>query len=397
MVKAPFWYVGPSYGAAKRTVWDDPRMLPLYIPEWNNPDSKIIKKRETELRIDFLSSGGQIYVFGSDRPDLMRGPNPFGVVLDEFSVMRGEVWDDVIQPIMRANPQAWCWFLFTPQGQNHAHKVFQFGQRGDNEWKSWKLTAEESGIFTPEQLENARRDMSEMTFQQELMCEFLQDSGIVFRGIKNVIDAQTPTEPKLNHRYIMGVDLARLRDWTVITVFDAGSNKQVYYARFNKLDWGMQKARIAETSRHFNNCMVAIDGSGLGDPIVQDLARMSIPVQPFIFTNTSKQELIEKLATWIETKKIRLLNIPEQTNELATFSYEISESTGRVRYNAPQGLTDDIVISLALAVWYLNPVTKEKQDSSESLMHQAKLRAFAGQLDPMGEVRDSELNEWGAY
>src|SRR3990167_5993359 len=94
VVRAPFWYVGPSYGLAKKTIWDDPRMLPYYIQDWHNPDSTLITKRETELRVDFKTSGGQLYVFGADRPDLMRGPNPFGVVLDEYSVMKEVVWND---------------------------------------------------------------------------------------------------------------------------------------------------------------------------------------------------------------------------------------------------------------------------------------------------------------
>src|SRR3990167_1913406 len=116
-VRAPFWYVGPSYGLAKDTIWNDPRMFPYYIPDWTNPNSTLIKKRETELRVDFLTSGGQIYVYGSDRPELMRGPNPMGVVIDEYAVMRFEVWEEIIQPVMRSNPQAWCWFLFTPRGK----------------------------------------------------------------------------------------------------------------------------------------------------------------------------------------------------------------------------------------------------------------------------------------
>src|SRR3990167_1881637 len=47
--RAPFWYVGPSYGLAKDTVWSDPRMLGQYIPGWDKPEMGIITKSESEL------------------------------------------------------------------------------------------------------------------------------------------------------------------------------------------------------------------------------------------------------------------------------------------------------------------------------------------------------------
>lgn len=354
VVKAPFWYVGPSYGLAKRTVWDDPRMFPQYIPEWGDPNSTLIHKRETELRVDFKSSGGQIYVFGADRPDLMRGPNPFGVVLDEFSVMKPEVWEDIVQPIMRANPQAWCWFLFTPRGKNHAHRVFQFGQRGDKEWKSWKLTVEESGVFTPEAIENSKRDMPASTFSQELMCEFLEGEGSVFRGIREVMTA-IPEKPKDGHYYVMGVDLAKYQDFTVITVYDRSTNAQVYQDRFQTLEWPYQKKKIKAISDHYNRALVVLDATGLGDPIADDLARDGVPIEPFKITEPSKKDLIEKLSISIEQKSIKMISLQETIFEFDNFSFEIGQ-TGRIRYSAPEGFNDDIVMAHALAIWSLTPL-----------------------------------------
>jgi hypothetical protein len=329
-------------------------MFPLYIPDWHNPDSEFIKKRETELRVDFLSSGGQIYVFGADRPDLMRGPNPFGVVLDEFSVMKPQVWEEIIQPIMRANPKAWCWFLFTPRGKNHAHKVFNFGQRGDSEWKSWTLKATDSNIFTPEALENARRDMPAATFNQELMCEFLEGEGAVFRGVESVMSA-VPQMPQDGHLYVMGVDLAKVQDYTVITVYDRTNNNQVYQDRIQKLEWPFQKAKIKSVSEHYKNALVVLDATGIGDPIADDLIRAGVPVEPYKISEPSKKDLIEKLSIWIEQKRLRMLNIPETRLEFDNFSYEIGKS-GKIRYGAPEGFNDDIVIAHALAVWALQPL-----------------------------------------
>lgn len=268
---APFWYVGPSYGLAKDTIWTDPRMFPQYIPGWGDPQSGIIKKSETELRVDFLiGQRGQIHVYGADRPDLMRGPNPQGVVLDEFAVQKPEVWNDIIQPIMRSNPSAWCWFIFTPKGRNHAATVFDYGMKElDNEWKSWKLDVTESGIFIPSQIDAMRRTTPARTFAQEYMCEFLEGEGQVFRGVRDVCTAE-PQKPIEGHYYVMGLDLAKTVDYTVMAIYDRATNSQVYQDRFNNIPWPMQKQRIFVTARKFNNCLIKIDATGLGDPIYED-------------------------------------------------------------------------------------------------------------------------------
>jgi len=330
-------------------------MFPNYIPTWSDPKSTFIKRKETELKIDFLHSGGQIYVFGADRPDLMRGPNPMGVVLDEYSVMKPEVWESVVQPVMRANPKAWCWFLFTPRGKNHAHTAYQRGLRGDDEWKSWMLKADESGIYDPKQLENARRDMTEAFFQQELMCAFLEGEGSVFRGVRGVTTSK-PEKPIIGRMYVMAVDLGRVQDYTVIVVYDRKTNRQVYQDRFKTIEWPFQKKRIVATARHYNNALVMLDVTGLGDPVADDLIRSGVAVEPFQLTNQSKKDIIEKLSIWIEQRRFKMLSLEETLFEFDNYSYVMLPS-GRVRYEAPVGFHDDIVIAQALAVWALQPIT----------------------------------------
>lgn len=383
-VPAVFWYVGPSYGNAKRVVWDDPQMFPNYIPDWHNPKSDFIKKNETELKIDFKRSGGQLYVYGSDRPDLMRGPNPMGVVLDEYSVQKPEVWNDIIQPIMRANPKAWCWFLFTPQGKNHAFDVFQFGQRGDDEWKSWKLPVTESSIYTPKQIENARRDMPETTFNQELMCDFLEGEGSVFRNVRNICIAR-PQPPIPNHLYVMGVDLAKVQDYTVLRVYDRTTNSLVYKDKFNRLEWPYQKSKIIEVSRHYNNALTIIDATGLGDPIADDLTRSGVPIEPYKLTNESKKDLIEKLSIWIEQKKISIINDPLDLFEYDNYSYDIS-STGKVTYNAREGFHDDVVMADALAVWGLQPLVPNAVQPEMPLLRQHYLESIRARKYDSGDT-----------
>jgi hypothetical protein len=92
-----------------------------------------------------------------------------------------------------------------------------------------------------------------------------------------------------------------------------------------------------------------IDSTGLGDPILDDLAP-DIRVSGYKFTNISKRQLIEALIVSVERAEISFPEIPELLNEMSIFAFEQGE-TGTIRYNAPEGMHDDIVISLALANW----------------------------------------------
>lgn len=316
------------------------------------PKDLIEKTNDSELVV-YFKNGSVYQLKGADEPDSLRGAGPVGVILDEFAKMKYEAWG-VIEPILRQN-QGWCWFVGTPKGKNHLYDLYNRGQKENKEWQSWLLRASDSGVVAKDQLEEARKTaINEGFYRQEWECDFLEGAGQLFRGVRAVMTA-TPERPQEGHLYVMGVDLAKVSDYTVITVYDRRTNAQVYQDRFNKIEWPFQKAKIREISTHYNNALVMLDATGIGDPIADDLLRAGVAVEPIKFTEGTKKELIEKLSIWIEQQKIKMLPLDDSRFEFDNFSYEVGD-TGRIRYGAPQGYNDDIVIAHALAVWSLQPI-----------------------------------------
>ena len=90
-----------------------------------------------------------------------------------------------------------------------------------------------------------------------------------------------------------------------------------------------------------------IDSTGVGDAITEDLQKNFNSMYGFKYTSTSKQQLMELLASSIHNNEV---GFPEGSikDELDVFEYQYT-STG-VRYNAPTGYHDDCVNALALAV-----------------------------------------------
>ena len=251
--------------------------------------------------------------------------------------------------------------LGNPFPSDHFEAIFK-----DPNYKTltidWKQAVKE-GRFTEEYIEEARRTITRLDFRIFYDCEFPEREGMLFRALPRVMNAR-PVKPLDRHHYVMGVDLAKVEDWTVLTVYDRTNNKQVYQDRFQNIDWGFQKKKIKIISEHYNKAVIVIDATGLGDPVADDLLRDGMSVIPVKFSNPMKKELIEKLVLWIEQGMIQMLPIKETKDEFENFIYEKLPS-GSWRYNAKEGFHDDIVWAHALAVKDLTPIYEKKESTKK--------------------------------
>lgn len=347
------WYVAPTYKQAKEIMWRDPDMLFKYIPR------EILAKKpnESELTVPFVS-GSILGLKGADQPDSLRGPNPKIVVLDEVYLMKKEIWEEILLPIAMANPEMEIWLIGTtkPTGRfwHELYQKFEEAMKaGDPNYYALTLTADESGILSPEMLATAKVTMTQSAYEQEFSLVFHGEDGVVFRGIERCLIDRFEREvgPERGHRYRFGIDLARVQDWTVLTGINRSSFVVDYFDRFNQIDYQLQKARIEATLRRYNNAEASVDATGVGDPIVEDLQKRGLSVSGVTLTEASKANIITNLAIHIEQGKIKIPKCyTELIEELRIFGFEVTKS-GRTRYSAPEGRHDDCVISLALALW----------------------------------------------
>ena len=150
----------------------------------------------------------------------------------------------------------------------------------------------------------------------------------------------------------MGVDLGKFQDFTVIIVLkiEDGHSNVVYFDRFNKIDWTLQKLKIQNVAKTYG-CPCIVDSTGVGDSVFEDLVKMGVNAKGFrIKSNDIKVTLVEHLIIALENEEVSFPVIPELINELRIFTYDYNETSGKVHYNAPSGLHDDIVIALCLAL-----------------------------------------------
>lgn len=323
------WWVAPTYSQAEIAY----RRMKNQIS-----DKTLFKFNETKLTIVF-PSGSICWFKSAEKPDNLYGEDVYCCVFDEFTRAREEAWYALRSTLTATRGK--CKFIGNVRGKkNWGYKMGVKAKAGEKDYAYFKITAMDAvneGILSMQEIEQAQKDLPESVFRELYMAEASDDGSNPFgvNYIRSIIKPIATTEAR-----IFGIDLAKKRDWTVITGLDSDGNI-CFFERFQK-DW---KQTTEEIQRIITDKYAYVDSTGVGDPIVETLQR-SCNVTGFNYTSKSKQQLMEGLAYAIQNSKISVLPGILQ-DELESFEFEYTR-TG-VRYTAPDGMTDDCVNSLALA------------------------------------------------
>lgn len=352
-----FYYFLPTYRQAKGVIFD--KLIKEHVPM-----ELVEKMNESELAIYYKNGSIQRFA-GCDDIDKHRGIAPIDVVFDEYSEEDPEMWTTVIQPILREN-EGTATFIFTPKGKNHSWEILQQAKQNPEQWFSSVKTVDDTKGISKKEVDEARINTPEAYFLQEYYCDFTENAGAFFRGIKECLYA-ADDYPNPKHFYNLGVDLAKYNDYTVLTPFDLATFRVKKQERFNQVDWNFQKMLIEAKARKYNNAQLKIDRTGVGDPIVEDLERLGLNIGEdgaIVFSASTKRDLLNNLSMLIEQKKIKIPNDPELVNELEGFQYTLSnKGKGKIEVKTRSGLHDDRVMSLALAVYGVtSPINNDIDD-----------------------------------
>lgn len=176
------WYVAPTYKQAEQIAWEDLKRLV--------PEAYVLKKNETDLSITLLNNS-VIALRGSDNPDSLRGPGLDALVLDEAAFQKKEVWK-VMRPML-ADKKGWCLFISTPKGYNWFYDLYCAAENRKG-WQRFQFTTAEGGNVDAEEIEDAKAELDEKTFNQEFLASFETLTGRIYYNFSrelNKIDSYT--------------------------------------------------------------------------------------------------------------------------------------------------------------------------------------------------------------
>jgi phage terminase large subunit len=164
--KPQFAYLAPQRDQAKRVAWS--YLKDLTRPFWSK------QPNESELKIT-ISNGHKgestIYVAGADNYDALRGMYFDGVVLDEVGQIRPSAWYTVLRPAL-SDRRGWAIFAGTPAGKNMFWNLKEEARLNPQTHLLLELPASKTGIIHPEELRDAKAQMTEDAFLVEYECSF---------------------------------------------------------------------------------------------------------------------------------------------------------------------------------------------------------------------------------
>ena len=320
-------YITPTYQLGKIFFQELLEMLP----------NEIYKKNEADLVITFIT-GGTIRFFTGERLDNLRGLKFHLCIIDEASFIPNleDGWLNSIRPTL-TDYKGKALFLSTPKGKNYFYSLFMKGNSGEENWQSFKFSTYDNPYIDKSEIDSARMQLPEVVFEQEYMANPAENAANPF-GSAFIRQCIYPMSNGPVACY--GIDLAKSVDFTVITGLDKNGSV-CHFERFQR-DWRQTKEYITNLPK----APILMDSTGVGDPIFEDMQREGLDVQGYKFSSTSKQMLMEGLASAIHQRKITYPSGPI-VDELEIFEYQYT-SYG-VKYSAPQGFHDDCCVSLALA------------------------------------------------
>ena len=334
-----YWWVAPVYPQAAIAF----RRLKYALAQ------EQFEPNEGRLTIT-LFNGTTIWFKGADKPDTLYGEDVYAAVIDEATRCKEDAWH-AIRSTLTATEGPVRIIGNVKGRKNWAYRLARRAEAGDPAMHYAKLTAHDAvqaGVLTAEEVEDARHILPDAVFRELYLAEPSDDAGNPFglQAIQRCLVAGLSDRPPV----VWGWDLAKSENYSVGIALDAGGTVCQFHRFQNPLELTRQK--IAQLCQGLPTWL---DATGMGDAVVEGLQRTGSNFYGFKFSAPSKQQLMERLALAIQGQNIRYPD-NEIANELRAFEYQYTR-TG-VAYSAPEGMYDDCVCALGLAVYGMGQHTK---------------------------------------
>ena len=318
------------------------------------PAALIYKSNGTGKYIETVF-GSSIRFFSAESGNSLRGQSFHYLINDEFAFFGFEqpdgtdLWNHILSPTIKVKGRK-CIFVSTPLGKNN--RFYEMYLRGDDpnfpQYRSILKTIYNDGLILPEEIEDVRKSIPKLAFEQEYLCKFLDSSLTFFTGFEKCFKP-------LKHSYQktwIGVDLsANGQDATILTKVNE-KNEVEQYEISGTLDVKYQMiADIINDSKNLQ--MVYIENNGIGAPMIneiQKLVKEKAKLKEWQTTNASKEQIMSKLAVLIAQKAISCDEVDRSLfSEFGTFTASYTKS-GHLQFGAIAGKHDDRIMSLAIAL-----------------------------------------------
>lgn len=351
-----------------------------------------LKRLAAQLRAEWkeqkqtlvMANGHHVWLRSSDRPDAARGLTIDATLwADEAALIAEEAWQAALGCLVAARDPL-VLVTTTPKGKNNW--VYRMWTKpGAASVARFLFRSADSPYADQQVLDTLRETMGGAMSLQELEAVFTDDRSCPFPP--ELVERMLRPIDRRGTRWVLGLDLAKERDWTVLTEMNEFGEARIV-GRWQHMTWPDTQARVVDAARGRGALLVVDEqfgggyGGAMADYFERDLGKHRV-LRVRTGSQGVKAELIESLVRDAEHGRATVDSSGQWAGDLRhellflTSTRVVTAGVERVRYQGPQseGEHDDCVISLALANW--GRIQQDKAPGSPSDLSAFKRMAAA--------------------
>mgnify|MGYP002413474040 CR=1 FL=1 len=138
----------------------------------------ILAKTDVVQKRIKLRTRGLIECWSFDRsPRAGRSRRYHRIIFDEAAHTTNleHCWTQAVRPTL-TDFQGDAWFLSSPNGGNYFKQLYDRGQAGPSNWRSWTQTSYDNPFLDASEIDQARDELPDAIYRQEYLAEFLAQS-----------------------------------------------------------------------------------------------------------------------------------------------------------------------------------------------------------------------------
>jgi len=303
-----------------------------------------------------------------NNPDTVVGFRAHRVYIDEFAHLENskDIWTSILPSISRGGKLT---IISTPKGKiGEFYRIWSESVQGKNDFVRLIMPyTDVTEMDYREKIEENKKLMTEIQFNQEYNCEFIDENISMFPyELINpcIVEVDSIFRIKTVNPIYLGIDFGNLRSSTVVIIAEKLETKWVVRPPIKEFlgkkriegeeaesDFRPQLEYIKDLVMKIRPTRVFVDSTGYGLPLFDELRRsFGGLIQGTTFSNPLKENLITNLRVLFENRQIEIPPNENLIDQLHGLERMVTKGSEFVRYKHSYGKFDDYVWALCLAI-----------------------------------------------
>ena len=252
------FYIAPTQKQARSIIWEALKSRLGKVGDAN--ESRL------EMRLPTVDGGfSTIYIAGWENRENFRGMKAHHITFDELDTMKDFFigWLEIFRPAL-IDTGGSADFIGTPKKENPNLRRLEkeFSDKGED-FATFHFTTKDNPHIDPAEIVLAQRDMDATTYKQEILAEYVDNAGALFKYTA-LIDMFSNTIPKGLERFLT-VDIAD--DGSDKTIFTFWHGLEVYKVDLYEqlqTDGIISQIRESASQERIPFSQIAVDAIGVG-------------------------------------------------------------------------------------------------------------------------------------